>query len=101
MQNESTISRLEKKDKHDKSNQMITHVKDLVSGVKLSKEPFNQQDLIDHLLDLNKGISFETDFQVIKVLVLIDCTGSMGKTLEKTKNAVESMFQGARQELKN
>ena len=81
MQNESTIRRLEKKDKHDKSNQMITHVKDLVSGVTLSKQPFNQQDLINHLLYLNKGISFETEFQVIKVLVLMDCTNSMGKTL--------------------
>jgi hypothetical protein len=78
---------------------MISHVKDLVSGV--SKEPFVYQDLFDHFLDLNKGISFETKFQVIKVLVLMDCTGSMGKTLEKTKNAVESMFKDARQELKN
>ena len=90
--------RLEKKEVHDKSNEMITHVKDLVSGVKLSKVPFVQEDLFNHLMNLNKGISFETgEFQVIKVLVLIDCTGSMSATLEKTKNAVEAMFQGARE----
>ena len=100
MQNETTNSRLEKKVKHEKSYEMITHVKDLVSGVKLSKVPFVQEDLIAHLLDLNKGISFETEFKVIKVLVLIDCTGSMSATLQKTKNAVEAMFQGAREELK-
>jgi hypothetical protein len=34
-----------------------------------------------YLLEMNKGITFEIDFQVMKVLVLIDCTGSMGITL--------------------
>jgi hypothetical protein len=32
--------------------------------------------------------------------MLINSTGSMSVTLEKTKNAVEAIFQGARNELK-
>ncbi len=49
---------------------------------------------------MNKGISFEIDFQVMKVLVLIDCTSSMGLTLQKTKNCVGVMFEEARKALK-
>jgi len=41
---------------------------------------------------LNQGISFESDFQPMKVLVLIDCTGSMSMTLQKTKNCVDKMI---------
>ena len=36
----------------------------------------------------------------MKVLVLIDCTGSMGITLQKTKNCVGVMFEEARKALK-
>ena len=36
----------------------------------------------------------------MKVLVLIDCTNSMGKTLEKTKNSLDAMFEEARKSLK-
>ena len=36
----------------------------------------------------------------MKVLVLIDCTGSMSMTLQKTKNCVDKMIQETRLELK-
>lgn len=36
----------------------------------------------------------------MKVLILIDCTGSMGVTLQKTKNCVRAMINEARAELK-
>lgn len=36
----------------------------------------------------------------MKVLILIDCTGSMGATLLKTKNCVRAMIEEARAELK-
>jgi uncharacterized protein YegL len=35
----------------------------------------------------------------MKVLVLIDCTSSMSKTLQKTKNCVDKMIQETKQEL--
>ena len=35
----------------------------------------------------------------MKVLVLIDCTGSMGMTLQKTKNCVDKMIQEVKHEL--
>ncbi len=35
----------------------------------------------------------------MKVLVLIDCTGSMSMTLQKTKNCIENMIQETKQEL--
>ncbi len=50
---------------------------------------------------MNKGVSVETEFKVMKALVLIDCTGSMSGTLEKTKNCVAKMFKEAKNELKN
>ncbi len=37
--------------------------------------------MINHLLELNKGITLETDEKFMKVLVLIDATGSMSLTL--------------------
>ncbi len=45
---------------------------------------------------MNKGVSFESQFKVMKTLVLIDCTGSMRSTLDKTKNCVTQMFKEAK-----
>jgi len=59
------------------------------------------KQLTDYLLEMNKGVSFETESQVMKVLVLIDCTGSMGMTLQKTKNCVTQMFEEARKALRD
>ena len=36
----------------------------------------------------------------MKVLILIDCTGSMSDALHKTKNCVKAMIDEARAELK-
>jgi hypothetical protein len=54
------------------------------------------------LIWLNKGPILESDKdkKVMKVLVLIDGTKSMGKTLEKIKNSVGNMFEEARKSLK-
>jgi len=49
---------------------------------------------------MNKGVSFESQFKVMKTLVLIDCTGSMRSTLDKTKNCVTQMFEEARKALR-
>jgi hypothetical protein len=55
----------------------------------------------NHFLSLNKGETFETepDVHPMKVLVLIDCTGSMHMTLEKTKNCVGNMIKQVKEEL--
>ena len=57
--------------------------------------------LEEHLLSLNQGQSFESEFNPMKVLVLIDCTGSMSMTLQKTKNCVGKMIREVKQELIN
>ncbi len=45
----------------------------------MSESEFKQ--LTDYLLEKNKGVNFEVELKIMKVLFLIDCTGSMGTTL--------------------
>jgi predicted metal-binding protein len=76
---------------HDRSNLVCSQMKQIVKNdAKLS--PKDLKALKDHLLGLNQGQSFESEYQPMKVLVLIDCTGSMSMTLQKTKNCVEKMI---------
>jgi hypothetical protein len=59
---------------------IINSVKDAL-GKKILIREEDRKDLIEHLLEMNKGVSFESEFKVMKALVLIDCTGSMSLTL--------------------
>jgi hypothetical protein len=61
------------------------------------------ESLLDFLKLLNKepGFESESDEKIMKVLVFIDGTKSMGKTLEKTKNSVGAMFEKARESLRS
>ena len=59
---------------------MIDSIKNTV-GSKLKMNEIELKKLTRHLLEMNKGVSFESEFKVMKVLVLIDCTCSMGNTL--------------------
>ena len=96
---ETTKNRNALKVIHDQSNNIISQIKNTVGrNAKLSEAQLKL--ITGYLLEMNKGITFEIDFQVMKVLVLIDCTGSMGITLQKTKNCVGAMFEEARKALK-
>lgn len=96
---ETTKNRNALKIIHDQSNDIISQIKKTVGRDEKLTEA--QQKIISaYLLEMNKGVTFEVDFQVMKVLVLIDCTGSMGITLQKTKNCVGVMFEEARKALK-
>ena len=96
---ETTKNRNALKVIHDQSNNIISQIKNTV-GRKAKLSEAQLKIITGYLLEMNKGITFEIDFQVMKVLVLIDCTGSMGITLQKTKNCVGAMFEEARKALK-
>lgn len=55
-------------------------IKDIVSS-----KPLKDQTLLkkipEFLIEMNKSGMIETEMKVIKTLVLIDATGSMGSTL--------------------
>lgn len=83
---------------HDRSHKECSKIKHAVANnAILRKDDF--ESLKKHLLELNKGPTVETELQPMKVLVLIDCTGSMSMTLQKTKNCVGNMIQETRKEL--
>ena len=65
------------------------------------EEDIDQEKLKEYLLGMNKGITLESDQQIMKVLVLMDITSSMGITLQKTKNCVRAMFDEARNALRD
>jgi hypothetical protein len=92
-QQESTQHRDTLKVKHDKSIQIIEYVKDIVSCVSIKDD--QRKQVKDMLLELNRSGLVETELKITKTLVLIDATGSMGSTLQKTKNSVEKMFGAA------
>ena len=50
---------------------------------------------------MNQGPTLESNRKIMKVLALIDGTKSMGRTLDKTKNSLGNMFEGARKALKD
>ena len=60
----------------------------------------NITPLTEYFLEQNKGITLETNDLFMKVLILIDCTVSMGETLGKTKNCVRAMINEAKDALK-
>lgn len=49
--------------------------------LKEGDEKVDLTQLNAYLLEMNKGITLESESQFMKVLVLIDCTSSMGITL--------------------
>ena len=51
------------------------------------------------MIYLNNGPTIESEKHILKVLVLIDATKSMGKTLDKTKNSVGKMIEEAKNSL--
>jgi hypothetical protein len=59
----------------------------------------NKNQLIEHLIESNRGPQLETEYKIIKVLVLLDCTGSMGEMLLKTRNSIDKMFNEAKKVL--
>ncbi len=79
-QMETNNARDELKVKNDKANLVMEVVKDIVSGKPLQDDKM-KKTVTDFLLEMNKSSMIETQMKIIKTLVLIDATGSMGTTL--------------------
>ena len=56
-----------------------------------ASSPSNEKKIFDYLMKINPAPNIEEP--VVKTLVMMDATGSMGSLINKAKNTVSIMFK--------